>query len=116
MDKGDIERIRHIKLNCEDIYNSIERFGNSFDVFSGDVDFKKSVSMSIMQVGELSGGLTEKFRKATRDQIPWKLIKSMRNHFVHGYTTMDELEIWETATKDIPHLLSFCNRVIAENT
>ena len=115
MDRGDLERIKHIKRYCEDITGSINRFGDSFDTFSNDIDFYNSISMSIMQIGELSSGLSDEFKTSTREKIPWGLIKGMRNHFAHGYATMEKSDIWETATKDIPNLLQFCNGVIEKN-
>ena len=115
MNKGDLDRIRHIRQYCEDISKTIERFGDSLDVFSKDVDFYNSISMSIMQIGELASGLSDEFKDETRTQMPWGLMRGMRNHFAHGYATMEKSDIWETATKDIPNLLSFCNRVIKDN-
>ena len=115
MDKGDIERVKHIKLYCDDIAETINRFGNSFDTFSTDKDFFNSISMSIMQIGELSVGLSDKFKDDTQTQMPWGLMKGMRNRFAHVYATMDKSDIWETATKDIPNLLSFCERIIEKN-
>jgi len=115
MDKGDIDRIKHMKRYCQDIAGTIERFGDSFEMFSKDIDYYNSISMSIMQIGELVGGLSDEFKDATRAQMPWGLMKGMRNHFAHGYATMDRNDIWETAIKDIPNLLSFCERVIEEN-
>lgn len=115
MDKGDMERIKHMKQYCDDIAAAINRFGDSFEAFSIDTDFYNSISMSIMQIGELSGGLSDGFKETTREQMPWGLIKGMRNHFAHGYATMDKSDIWETATKDIPNLLRFCERVIEKN-
>jgi uncharacterized protein with HEPN domain len=116
MDSVDLSRLQHIKVYCEDIADSIERFGNSFEAFSQDKDFYKSISMSVMQIGELSGGLSVGFKDATRSQMPWGLMKGMRNHFAHGYAAMEKNDIWETATKDIPNLLIFCNHVIEENS
>ena len=115
MDKGDLSRLLHIKRYCEDIAAAIGRFGDSFDIFSQDIDYYNSISMSIMQIGELAGGLSNDFKDATRAQMPWGLMKGMRNHFAHGYATMEKSDIWETATKDIPNLLCFCNRSIEEN-
>ncbi len=114
MDKRDYERIKHIIRYCEDIAASIKRFGDSFDVFSNDTDFYNSLSMSIMQIGELSGGLSESFKKDTSELIPWGLIRGMRNHFAHGYATMERSDIWETAIADIPKLLKFCNEVLVK--
>jgi len=115
MDKGDLDRIRYIRQYCEDISKTIKRFGNSFNMFSQDMDYYNSISMSIMQIGELAGGLSDVFKDSTQTQMPWRLMKGMRNHFVHGYATMEKSDIWETATKDIPNLLCFCNRIIDEN-
>jgi len=115
MDRGDLDRIRHIKQYCEDISKTIKRFGDSFNGFSQDIDYYNSVSMSIMQIGELAGGLSDAFKDSTRTQMPWGLMKGMRNHFSHGYATMEKSDIWETATKDIPNLLCFCNRIIDGN-
>ena len=114
MDRSDLDRIKHIKRYCEDIAGSIDRFGDSFDTFSKDIDFYNSISMSIMQIGELSSGLSDDFRSATRKKIPWGLIKGMRNHFAHGYAAMEKSDIWETALKDIPTLLTFCNTTLDE--
>ena len=112
MDRGDLERIKYMKRYCEDITATIKRFGNSHDIFVRDIDFCNSISMSIMQIGELSAGLSEEFRDSTRMQMPWGLIKGMRNRFAHVYATMEKDDIWETATKDIPNMLRFCVGII----
>ena len=51
--------------HCRDIQNALLRFGDEFSVFRMDVDYRKSVCLSLMQVGELSGNLSEDFRLAT---------------------------------------------------
>ena len=112
MDSRDVQRIKHIKQYCEDIAKTINRFGNSLDVFTDDWDYYNSVSMSIMQIGELSIGLSNEFKDATKERMPWGLIKGMRNHFAHGYAIMKKSDIWLTATEDIPNLLQFCNEII----
>jgi uncharacterized protein with HEPN domain len=115
MGKGDLERIKHMKRYCEDIAMTVNRFGDSYEAFTRDIDFYNSVSMSLMQIGELSIGLSDEFRDATREQMSWGLMRGMRNRFAHTYDTMDRSDIWETATKDIPNLLGFCEKVIEKN-
>lgn len=100
----DISIVQHMKEYCEDIRRTVNRFGNSFEVFSQDLDYRNSVSMSIMQIGELTGNLSDDFKKQTGSEIPWRLIKGMRNHFAHGYAYMEKKDIFETATQDIPFL------------
>jgi uncharacterized protein with HEPN domain len=114
LDRGDLDRIRHIRRYCEDIAKTIERFGRSFEHFTKDIDFCNSVSMSILQIGELSAGLSDDFKAATRSQMPWGLMRGMRNRFAHAYATMEKDDIWETATQDIPNLLRFCKDIIAK--
>lgn len=112
MDRGDIERIKHIKRYCEDIAAAITRFGYSLDVFQYDTDFYNSISMSIMQIGEIAVGLSQQFQDKTREQMPWGLMKGMRNRFAHSYAVMDKSDIWETAVEDIPNLLRFCDSIL----
>ena len=59
MDNSDIQRVRHIKSYCDDIAKTVSRCGNSYETFSQDTDFFNSISMSLMQIGELSGNLSE---------------------------------------------------------
>lgn len=112
MKDSDLSRIRHIAFYCVKISETVVRYGDSLDAFTNDWDFYCSVSMSIMQIGELAGGLSEEFRSETRTEIPWGLVKSMRNMFAHNYASMDKEVVWETASKDVPHLLRFCERTI----
>ena len=112
MVNSDIQRVYHIKTYCEDVAETIARFGDSFDVFQQDRDFFNSISMSIMQIGELSSGLSESFKEMTHQQVMWAPMKAMRNMFAHAYAAMNKDVIWETANRDIPVLLRFCNEIL----
>lgn len=108
----DLQRLAHIKDYCVEIKQTIKRYGDSFDIFSSDTDYQKSISFSIMQIGELSNGLSEDYRKKTEDVIPWSAIRGMRNLFAHNYGSMSCKIIWKTAKEDIPGLLSFAEKVL----
>ena len=112
MQLRDLQRITQIKDYCVEINKTIERYGNSFAVFSSDIDYQKSVSFSILQIGELSGKLSEEFKNETCELMPWTAIKGMRNLFAHNYGSMSLDIIWKTAIKDIPNLLEFCNGIL----
>ena len=77
-----------------------------------DDDYQKSVSFSIMQIGELSNGLSEGYRKETSDAIPWVSIRGMRNIVVHDYGSIDIKIVWKTAREDVPALLDFANTAL----
>lgn len=115
MDKRDYQRLLHIKIHCEDIEKFILRFGKEYSLFTSDRAYFNAVSMCILQIGELANGLSESFRTETKDEMPWGMIRGMRNWLAHAYAETDENIIWETATNDIPRLLDFCNLQIENN-
>ena len=84
MQSPDLQRIEHIKDYCAEIEATIGRYGKSFDIFAADMDYQKSVSFSILQIGELSSKLSESFRDETSAEVPWTVIKGMRNFFAHN--------------------------------
>ena len=87
MDRGDIQRIKHIKRHC-------------------------AVSMCILQIGELANALSQEFRAETSKQIQWNLVRGMRNWIAHAYDEVETDIVWGTANEDIPNLLQFCDSVL----
>lgn len=112
MDSPDIQRVRHIREYCERIAKTVERYGCDYDIFVSDGDYFDSVSMKVMQIGELAGGLSDEFREKTSKQMQWGAIRGMRNLFAHAYASMDKKVIWDVAVQDIPGLLIFCDETI----
>ena len=109
----DLQRIEHIRDYCAEIENTISRYGNSFETFCQDRDYQRSISFSILQIGELSSHLSLEFRQATADRVQWGPIKGMRNLVAHNYGNMSRDIIWETASTDIPALKRFCEQQLA---
>lgn len=114
MQRPDKQRIEHIRDYCVEIFKTIDRYGNSFEVFDRDADFQRSVAFCILQIGELGGGLSEEYRHSTGNLMPWGAIKGMRNLVAHSYGSMSRKIIWETATVDIPALLKFCEEQLSK--
>ncbi|MDR1656610.1 MAG: DUF86 domain-containing protein [Deltaproteobacteria bacterium] len=85
MKSSDSQRIWYMKGYAEGIANAIVRFGKDFEIFSSDSDYYDSVSMKLMQIGELCGGLTPEFKEETKNKLPWGAIRGMRNFFAHNY-------------------------------
>lgn len=110
--KKNVNILEHICSYCEDVEAAIERFGRDKAVFDADRDYRNSVCMSLLQIGELTGHLSEDFRESTKETIYWPAIKGMRNLFAHNYGAMDIDRVWETAVSDLPQLHSFCDKSI----
>lgn len=108
----DQQILQHIYDYCERVERSIHRFGADFDIFLNDQDYTDSVSMNILQIGELVKRFSDEFVQETKDEMDWRAIRNMRNMFAHDYGSMDLDRIWETATEDIPVLKEFCSEWI----
>lgn len=114
MMQPDLQRLAHIRDYCVEIQKTIARYGDTFEVFDRDADYQRSVSFSILQIGELSGGLSPEFRKATANHVQWGPMKGMRNLVAHNYGSMSREIIWETATTDILALKKFCDDLLKQ--
>lgn len=100
-------------MYCQDIENTIKRFGEDKEIFVDDRDYRNSICMSLLQIGELSGRLPEDFRENTKKMIYWPAIKGTRNLFAHNYGAVDIDMVWETVISDIPKLYEFCENTIS---
>lgn len=107
-----ISIVEHIIDYCDQIDETIRRFGNCYGIFSKDVIYRNAAALCILQIGELSGKLTEEFR-AAHPGAPWRQIRGMRNIVAHSYGTVDPEVTWEILTEDIPRLREYCRRIIA---
>ena len=105
----DLQRILKIRDYCLSIQDTMSRFGASLDGFLSDSDYQQSIAFSVLQIGELTAGLSEEYRNATKEQIQWPHIKGLRNIIVHDYGKIQFSQLWNIITGDIPVLKAFCN-------
>jgi len=98
---------------CDKIAKSIQRFGDYY-VLTTDDDYKNSVSMSVLQIGELSGRLTEDF-KDKYNGVPWREIKAMRNIVTHEYPAMEIDILWQVISEHVSELCRYCEEILREN-
>lgn len=73
--------------------------------FLQDVKTQSAVQHQLLVIGEAVKRLSRDFRDH-HATIPWSPIAGMRNHLIHGYDAVDIREVWSTATRDIPALLT----------
>lgn len=73
--------------------------------FLQDIKTQSSVLHQLMVMGEAAKRLSEDFRTC-HPEIPWGLIAGMRDKLIHGYDIVDLDEVWKTADRDVPDLLS----------
>ena len=88
---------------CDNIDELMQKYNSSFELYVSDISFQYSCNMCVLQIGELTTRLSDDF-KAQHPEIPWRLIKAMRNIHAHEYESVDFEGMWDTLTQDIPVL------------
>lgn len=109
-----LDILKHILTYCKAIEGDIKTFGDSKTLFFENAIYQRSVSFSLLQIGELSGRLTDCYIKLTENEMNWKAMKGLSNLIVHDYGNINLEIIWDTITKDIPLLQGFCEMKIEE--
>lgn len=99
---------RRDKEWLEHILSAIERVrrytqGKTYEDLVADDMMYYAVVKNIEIIGEAANMVTSDFQDAHPD-TPWKKIKGMRNYIIHEYFQVDDIVVWEVATKDLPAL------------
>ncbi|CAN5662542.1 DUF86 domain-containing protein [soil metagenome] len=75
----------------------------SFDLFSSDFMIVEACLYNIQVIGEAVSKLPEDI-KESEPQIPWVLIKGMRNRLIHEYFGTDLQLVWNVISVELPAL------------
>lgn len=113
MNNREYDILRHILRYCQEVDETVARFGDSYEVFTQDRDYKNSIALSVLQIGELSTHLPENFQ-TLYPYIPWKDIRGMRNIVAHHYGKLDTNILFEIVKNNIPELEQFVERIMVE--
>lgn len=103
-----LERIIHY---CNEIAETQKQLGNDPVSFANSFIYQNACAMCVIQIGELANRLSDETRAAIPN-IPWRLIRAMRNTFAHDYGSMDVLQTWATLCDDIPVLKAACEHYL----
>lgn len=111
----DYQRLVHMIKYCEKLKAVGKSMNNEYTNFIARENYEKIdvSSFYIGQIGELTHGLTERF-KNEHLEIPWKQIVDMRNTLVHRYGTRNSRIIWNVIAKDIPLLQEQCQTILVQ--
>src|SRR5438477_11884524 len=98
-----------------DILHSIERIqlytiDLSFDDFSANFMAVEACLYNIQVIGEAVAQLTDDV-KANQPQIPWNLIKGMRNRLIHEYFGTDLPVVWNVIKNELPEFKTELQRI-----
>ncbi len=77
--------------------------GYDYAAFAGDEKTKRSVCMTLINIGEMVKLLKPEVR-SKNPSVPWRSLAALRDVTAHGYQTLRMEDIWDTITNDIPLL------------
>lgn len=96
-------RIQDILDAIAEIQSFVDSY--TFDRFRTDSKTIKAVGADLMIIGEAASHIPEEIQSATPD-VPWHLMRAMRNRVVHVYFDIDPTILWDIIQQDLPSLVS----------
>lgn len=73
--------------------------------FLDDAKTQSAIVYQLLIIGEAVKRLSQDCRRQ-HPEIPWTAIAGMRDNLIHNYDDVDLDEVWQTAERDIPELLT----------
>ena len=107
----DIVVLKRIIQYSDEIEGTIASLELTFNKFIDDYIAKNAIAMCILQIGEITGKLTDEF-KLKYNNMPWRDIISVRNKVAHAYESFDLEILWGLATNQIPELKAYCEKIL----
>ena len=86
--------------------------GLQFHEFERDLKTQRAVELNFIIIGEAAAHIPDSVM-ATNSDVPWRIMKAMRNQLVHAYFAIDPQIVWETARDDLPQLVEPLTRLLS---
>ena len=103
------ERIRDILETIAEIQKFT--LGMDFDTFCEDARSVRAVEMNFIIIGESANQIPTEVEEK-HPEIPWNLMRAMRNRIVHVYFQIDEKLLWDTVQIDLPPLIPLLEKLL----
>ena len=100
---------RDWKERVQDILDAIAEIqtftrGMDLDTFRADAKTLKAVELDFIVIGEAANQIPDEVEEMY-PEVPWSLMRAMRNRLVHVYFSVDERLLWETVQNDLAVLV-----------
>ena len=84
--------------------------------FSLNEQVQYAVTMALQIIGESAAKLIEKCPEfvAAHAELPVHQMRGMRNRIAHGYFTINQSVVWDTARNRLPQLVSSLEHLLKE--
>jgi uncharacterized protein len=107
---------RDWRVYIDDMLEAIEKIqqylsGMSYQEFIDDRRTVDAVTMNVAILGEATGRVPTEV-KDRYPQIPWRLMRDMRNVMIHGYRELDLQTVWDTSRNNLPPLVPLLREML----
>jgi uncharacterized protein with HEPN domain len=101
-------RFRDWRFRVRDILAALDAIAAytddmAFDAFVADARTRDAVVRNLMTMGESVRWIPDVILDA-HPEVPWRLMRLVRNVVVHEYFGIDDAILWETVRGDLPPL------------
>ncbi len=102
----------------QDIVDAIEEiqfFTQNMDLMAFEEDSKtiRAVELDFIIIGEAANAISDEIA-GQYPQIPWSMMRSMRNRLVHVYFSIAPSILWVTIQKDLPAVSGLIRNLLKE--
>ena len=104
------DRIRDILDAIDEI--GVFTLGMNLASFLNDAKTLRAVELDFILIGEAVSKVPDDIQEA-HPEVPWNLIRAMRNRLVHVYFEIDPHLVWDTIQNDLPALVAPLKVLIA---
>ena len=107
-----LELLKHILFECNFLIDKSQNL--SEEAFYKDDILQRAFIRSLEIIGEAATKSDPEFI-LNHPQIPWKLMKGLRNRLIHQYFDVDYEILWQVIKVEIPEVKSFVENLIENN-
>ena len=93
--------VEKIIAYCNEIINFIDNL--TYDTFTDDLKTFRATTLCLIQIGELAYSMDKSFKDAN-SHIDWNGIAGLRHRLVHDYDGINNVLLWDIASKEINKL------------
>jgi len=99
-----------------DAITEIQAFivGMDYESFKNDAKTVRAVELDFIVIGEAANQLPSEIVD-NYPEIPWSLMRAMRNRLVHVYFAVDPRLLWDTIQNDIPRLIPPLKAILSQD-
>jgi uncharacterized protein with HEPN domain len=102
-------RVEDALAAIQDVARDVE--GLTQERLAADPRRVRAMAFSILVIGEACGAVPADVQQRA-PEVPWALLRGLRNRIVHEYFVLDVEILWDTATVDLPTLVEPLRRLL----